>query len=64
MDKVEIVEVDRKSGQTNKYSNATSYELELEYKRIVEMSGIKKGRAYWKGYLAALLFAIDIINKK
>ena len=39
-------------------------EIEREYKRVVWMSSVKKGRAYWKGYLEALEFAIGVINRK
>jgi hypothetical protein len=39
-------------------------ELEQEYKRVVWMSSAKKGRAYWKGYLSALQFAIDVVSRK
>nr|WP_319217993.1 hypothetical protein [uncultured Trichococcus sp.] len=39
-------------------------ELEQEYKRVVWMSSAKKGRAYWKGYLSALQFAIDVLSKE
>ena len=39
-------------------------ELEQEYKRVVLMSSAKKGRAYWKGYLSALQFAIDVVSRK
>ena len=49
---------------SQKPSNEMAIELEQEYKRVVWMSSVKKGRAYWKGYLSALQFAIDVINRK
>jgi len=36
--------------------------LEIEYKRVTQMSTLKKGRAYFKGYIAALIFAINLIK--
>ena len=37
-------------------------ELEREYKRVVALGSIRNGRAYWKGYLAALIFAMNVIK--
>ena len=53
------VEEEAKSPAVGKVS-----ELEQEYKRVVWMSSVKKGRAYWKGYLSALQFAIDVVSRK
>ncbi len=53
------VEEEAKSPAVGKVS-----ELEQEYKRVVWMSSAKKGRAYWKGYLSALQFAIDVLSKE
>lgn len=38
-------------------------ELEREYKRVVALGSIRNGRAYWKGYLAALSFAMNVIKR-
>ena len=45
-------------------ANDFAVELEQEYKRVVWMSGVKKGRAYWKGYLEALQFAIELTKRE
>ena len=37
-------------------------ELEREYKRVVALGSIRNGRAYWKGYLTALSFAMNVIK--
>ena len=50
--------------EEEKPASGKAAELEQEYKRVVWMSSVKKGRAYWKGYLSALQFAIDVINRK
>ena len=34
-------------------TNLENLFLDQEYKRVVWMSSVKKGRAYWKGYLSA-----------
>ena len=57
----EEIEVEENS---QKPTNGMSIELEQEYKRVVWMSSAKKGRAYWKGYLSALQFAIDVLSKE
>jgi hypothetical protein len=50
--------------EEEKPARGKAAELEQEYKRVVWMSSVKKGRAYWKGYLSALQFAIDVLNKE
>ena len=45
-------------------TNLENLFLDQEYKRVVWMSSAKKGRAYWKGYLSALQFAIDVVSRK
>jgi hypothetical protein len=45
-------------------TNLENLFLDQEYKRVVWMSSAKKGRAYWKGYLSALQFAIDVLSKE
>ena len=37
-------------------------ELEREYKRVVAFGAIRNGRAFFKGYLAALHFAIQLVK--
>ena|GEM_PF-6225269 len=50
--------------EEEKLASGKAAELEQEYKRVVWMSSVKKGRAYWKGYLSALQFAIDVLSKE
>ena len=50
--------------EEEKLASGKAAELEQEYKRVVWMSSVKKGRAYWKGYLSALQFAIDVVSRK
>ena len=50
--------------EEEKPASGKAAELEQEYKRVVWMSSAKKGRAYWKGYLSALQFAIDVLSKE
>ena len=50
--------------EEEKPASGKAAELEQEYKRVVWMSSVKKGRAYWKGYLSALQFAIDVLSKE
>ena len=50
--------------EEEKPASGKAAELEQEYKRVVWMSSVKKGRAYWKGYLSALQFAIDVLRKE
>ena len=45
-------------------TNLENLFLDQEYKRVVWMSSAKKGMAYWKGYLSALQFAIDVLSKE
>ena len=45
-------------------TNLENLFLDQENKRMVWMSSGKKGRAYWKGYLSALQFAIDVLSKE
>lgn len=55
----EEVEVEEEKPASGKVT-----ELEQEYKRVVWMSSVKKGRAYWKGYLEALQFAIELTKRE
>ena len=57
----EEVEVEEKAERPVRGKAA---ELEQEYKRVVWMSSVKKGRAYWKGYLEALQFAIELTKRE
>ena len=57
----EEVEVEEDAVKT---ANNFAVELEQEYKRVIWMSSVKKGRAYWKGYLEALQFAIELTRRE